>query len=207
MDWIKKNKEVLATIGGLIAFFLLLFLLTIFFKDKGKEPSAGLPLKNEPAKVELKKVDKESSSNTTAPQTSSYFLQPVASDIIEKFSTMDPYQLKVESKKLPGLRIAWPVYFYSLEANQRGSSTLVLDSLENGFGVGISCDIDPALHPKLLELQQGDKFWIAGEVIGVDPEGVGQIFVNLEHVNFEENPRWSLSTQSAPTPKEPKASK
>lgn len=176
-------------VSGLILFFLLLFLLTTLFKGGKNEEPPTTPPPKEVEKVELKKQNKKEDTSET-PQTSSYFLKPAASEIIENFASMDSYQLKVESKKLPGLRIAWPVFFYSLKPNEAGTSTLTLDSLENGFGVAIVCDLETSQYPELSELEQGRKFWIAGEVTGVDPEGLGQIFINMEHFTLDENPGW-----------------
>ncbi len=142
----------------------------------------------------MEKFDEENQKQ--APQTSSFFLKPSPTELLEKFSQLDAHQLKAEAKKLPGLRILWPTYFFSVTHQELGTATLLLDTLENGFGPTIVCTVNSSKFSQILTMEPGTKFWIAGEVVAIDPEGIGQIQINTEHLRFSERENWTPNEES-----------
>ncbi len=81
----------------------------------------------------------------------------------------------------------WPVYFFSIMSQEEKVVTVLLDVSEDGFGVEVQSEIDTAVYPEIIELKEGDKFWIAGEILAVDPAGTGTVFLKMEHLRFSED--------------------
>ncbi len=190
IDWIKKNKDLLTAVAGLLIFVLSLSLLGIFFKGDNGNPSEEATVTKKIKKVDLPLEQQSKDNTTSAPQTSSFFLKPSPAEIMSKFTEMDSHQLKVEAKKLPGLRVMWPTYFFSILKKEAGTAALLLDTTEDGFGVTIVCDVDISKYPQIQTIKRGEKLWIAGEIIGIDPEGVGQIFITTEQLRFAGDKNW-----------------
>lgn len=190
VEWIKKNKDWLTAIAGVGSFIVVLSLMGILFQNNDSKKEEEKEEIQIVEKVDLT-VDSESENETyEAPQTASFFLKPSAAELMEKFTEMDPHEFKTQAKKLPGLRIMWPTYYFSTLKDEADITTILLDTTEDGFGVTISCTINSSKYPKLQHLQRGDKLWVAGEILGVDTEGVGQIFIAAEHLRFAGDVNW-----------------
>ncbi len=195
-EWAKKNKDLLIAILGILTFIILLTLFGLFFKGGKKEQSNTPPPPNHVEKVDMTMEKFDEESQKPAPQTSSFFLKPSPTELLEKLSQLDSHQLKAEAKKLPGLRILWPTYFFSVTHQELGTATLLLDTLENGFGPTIVCTVNSSKFPQVLTMEPGTKFWVAGEVVAINPEGVGQIKINTEHLRFSEQGNWTPNEES-----------
>ncbi len=189
VDWIKKNKDWLMAVGGLGVFIIALSFLGFFFQGNSKKPAEVKEVQSV-EKVQLTVGDKKENSTAKTPQTASFFLKPSPSEIMAKFTELDSHQLKAEAKKLPGLRVMWPTYFFSILNEEAGITTLLLDTTEDGFGVTIACNVSSSKYPKIQKLLRGDKLWVAGEITGVDTEGVGQILISTEHLRFAGDKNW-----------------
>ncbi len=187
VDWIKKNKDWLTAVLGLGVFILLLALFGLFFQGRTKQTPGEQVEKEKIEKIDLISENSSGDSSSPALQTTSFFLKPTPTELMENFREMEPYELKTEAKKLPGLRVMWPTYFFSILKEDPGIVTLLLDTTEDGFGVTIVCDINSSKYPQILKLKRGDKLWVAGEISGMDSEGVGQIFITPEHIKFKED--------------------
>ncbi len=190
VDWIKKNKDWLSAIGGLSVFIVALSVLGVLFQGGDKKTEEVAEEIQVIEKVNLTIEPDTGEEPSSAPQTASFFLKPSPAELMGKFTEMDSHQFKAEAKKLPGLRIMWPTYFFSILHDEAGIATLLLDTTEDGFGVTISCNVNSADNPKIQQLQRGEKLWIAGEIVGVDTDGIGQIFITAEHVRFAGDENW-----------------
>lgn len=189
MDWIKKNKDWLITLAVFLFFAVLLSISSIFFKGNGKK-DMPLPKIEEEARFELPSNPDAAAGDSTdglqQPQTTSFFLRPSPSELLGKLEGLDYQQFKKETKNLPGLRIMWPAYFFSIIEVKDQKASIMLDSSEDGFGVILVTEIDIIDYPEILKLEKGKKIWLAAEITGVDPTGTGQFFLSTEYVRFDD---------------------
>ncbi len=179
-------------ISGLLFFFLIFFFFTTLFKDKKTRLSEKPVATKKVEHLDLTRKSHDVATNTSTQQTSSYFLKPSPGELMEKFAKLTPHELKQEAQDLPGLRIMWPAYYFSSQEGQLGTTTLFLDTLESGFGITIVCDIDSNQYPQIKTIQRGKKIWLAGEIKGINPEGVGEIHIAPEHIKLEEDSDWII---------------
>ena len=198
MDWVKKNRDWLIIIGVFGVFGLLILFTGIFFSGGGKK-QAEEPIIEERATIELptsgQNSEGENINDTELPQTTSFFLHPSPGELLEKLESLNYQEFRKETKELPGLRIMWPAYFFSIVKVEDEKAQVMLDASEDGFGVVLLTDIDIVQYPEILQKKQGEKIWLAAEITGVDPTGTGQFFLKTEYVRFDDytpKPRPSL---------------
>ncbi|MDJ0624357.1 MAG: hypothetical protein QNJ17_15440 [Desulfocapsaceae bacterium] len=189
MDWLKKNKDWLITLGVFGFFGILLVFTSVFFGKNGQEQSLE-PIIEEEVKFDLP-TDKQDGNADTADnnepyQTTSFFLKPSPEELLTKLESLSYQEFRKETKKLPGLRIMWPAYFFSIVKVENEKAQVMLDASEDGFGVILVTEIDTAQYPEILQKKQGEKIWLAAEITGVDPTGTGQFFLNTEYVRFDD---------------------
>lgn len=182
----KHRDRVILVVVGLA--FVLLVGGGIYFQDTKQKIQDPLS-KVVPIKIELKVPvtgdggkQKESQSQTT-----SFFLKPSPDELLEQLASMEGLNENVSNAKLTGLRVIWPVYFFELLEPQGKHSPLLLDVSEDGFGVLIKTEVDTTVHPQLTTMKRGQEFWIAGEIIAIDPGGIGTIYVQAEQFDFSES--------------------
>ncbi len=189
MDWIKKNRDWLITLGVFSFFGILLVLSSIFFGKNGQELPQELTIEEE-AKIELPLKDQGSiadNPNTSEqPETTSFFLRPSPDELLTKLESLNYQEFRKETKKLPGLRIMWPAYFFSVVKVEDEKAEVMLDASEDGFGVVLVTQIDVVQYPEILQKKPGEKIWLAAEITGVDPTGTGQFFLDTEYVRFDD---------------------
>ncbi len=202
MDWVKKNKDWLIALAVFLLFVIVLSITGQFLKGS-KEEKPPIPVIEEEVKFDLPTESQNGTDekNTTPPQTTSFFLHPSPTELLQKLENLDYNEFKSETKKLPGLKIMWPAYFFSILDTQAEKAQILLDASEDGFGVTMITEIDLNQYPQILKLTRGTKIWVAAEITGIDPTGTGQFFLNTEYVRFDDyKPR--TSSPAAPENKE-----
>lgn len=188
LDFVKRHKGRFI-LGGAIALFLLLVGGGIVLQ-KGKKTGVEYPPESAPEVVKLKLQDKKDGVEPTEehPQSASFLLKPSPSELLQQLTSLENFTEDVVAAKYTGLRVLWPVYFFTLQTTGENTATLVLDVAEDGFGIVIESDIDISVHSQLGDLEQGEKLWIGGEILAVDRSGTGTVYLKTEHLHLGEDP-------------------
>ncbi len=190
VEWIKANKELILGSAGAIGFLIILALLGVLFQggnDNAKDENEEIKVME---KVEIISQNKNANSGSDGgegskqPESNTYFLEPSASELVEKLENLDPVSLDEKTKEFPGLKVMWPLYFFSLTEKKDGSTQLLLDVSEDGFGITVVCDVDVNKYPQIYDVKEGDVLWIAGEITGLVPEGTRQFHIKTEQIRF-----------------------
>ncbi len=187
-EFLKKHKERATLIG--VGFAFLLFVGGgIYMQDKNmqdKETVTEVISKT----VELKvSPQTKGQKNTKSPTiTTAFFLKPSPDELLSELAAMENLNKDVVNSKFSYLRVLWPAFFFSLEKDKAGQTTMLLDVSEDGFGVQIQSEVDIDAFPQLLELTTGEKIWLGGEILAVDPTGTGTIYIKTEHISFGDEP-------------------
>ena len=186
-DFFNKHRERVTLIGVGLA-FLIFVGGGIYLQKKNKKEKEPF-VESAPKTVELKKTVSETKDGQTSSskKSSSYFLKPSPDELLNQLASMEGLNENVTNAKFSGLRVMWPVYFFSIMSQEEKAATVLLDVSEDGFGVEVQSEIDTAVYPEIIELKEGDKFWIAGEILAVDPAGTGTVFLKMEHLRFSED--------------------
>lgn len=191
--FLAKHRERAILIG--VVFTFLLFVGGGLYlqdkKQKEKEPLSRVS----PEKVELELSEKINSDNTkqSVVKTASFFLKPSPAELLEQLASMEGLNENVSKEKVTGLRVMWPVYFFELQEPQGQLSPILFDVSADGFGVMIKTEVDITVYPELSTLKSGQKIWIAGEIMAIDPSGTGTIYVQAEQFDFK--PEEQISSQ------------
>lgn len=189
MQWFKKNKDWLITLGVFGVFGILIVLSSMFFSGNDQNLPKE-PVVEEEVKIDLPAKEQnslaEDAQNSEKSGTTSFFLRPGPEELLSKLESLSYQDFKKETKELPGLRIMWPAYFFSIVKVEDEKAEVMLDASEDGFGVILITSINIAEYPEILEKKQGEKIWLAAEITGVDPTGTGQFFLSTEYVRFDD---------------------
>lgn len=186
-DWMRKNREWLITVAVFSIFLIILLLYTLFFKNSenhNTQPTKQQTTYTIPA--DQRPESNSSSSDSKALQSSSYLLHPGPDELLEKLEGLSHSEFNQETHKLPGLKVMWPAYFFSIKEIKDNMAEVILDASEDGFGVLLMTEIDTTTYPEIKSLERGAKIWLAGEITGVDPSGTGEIALATEHVRFDD---------------------
>lgn len=203
MDWITRNKDWLITLGVFLFFVLLLYFSSLFFTGDKEDPQ---PVIEEEATFEVpadqtESWDSNKEEKSQDQQTVSFFLKPSPTELLEKLEGLDYQQFDKETEKLPGLRVMWPAYFFSIKELSGQNAVVVLDVSEDGFGVMLVTEIDLQTYPEILTLKRGQKIWLAAEITGVDPSGTGQFMLTTEFIRFDDyKPAATMNTKDQEAP-------
>ncbi len=181
MEIFKKHKERFALAGLGIAFVIFIgggmYLQKNNKKEKELQPMAA------PARVELPTKQQKTGQKETksaAATTAAYYLKPSPDELLEQLASMENLRADVVDEKITQMPVLWPAYFFTIQQSEDGRKSIVLDVSEDGFGVVIESDIDPVLSPQLQNLKAGQKVWIGGKILAVDPAGTGRIYLSNE---------------------------
>ncbi len=198
-EFLKKYRERVILTGVGLAFLIFVGSGIYLQKKNNKEKESFV--ESVPKTVELKKAVPESRDGQarSSQKSSSYFLKPSPDELLEQLASMEGLNENVSNAKFSGLRVMWPVYFFSIIGQEKKTATVLLDVSEDGFGVEVQTEIDAAVYPEIIELKEGDKFWIAGEILAVDPAGTGTVFLKMEHLRFSEDGGISRQLQKKTT--------
>ena len=129
---------------------------------------------------EKKPQQTTASDASTAAASTTYYLQPSPDELLEQLASMENLKADVVDEKMAQLPVLWPAYFFTIEQSDTARKSIVLDVSENGFGVLIESEVDPGLYPQLRELKAGQKVWLGGKILAVDPAGTGRIYLSCE---------------------------
>ena len=200
MQWIKKNKDWLITLGVFGLFGILIVLSSMFFRGNGQDLPKE-PVVEEEVKIDLPAKEQNSLAGETQDSekggTTSFFLRPGPEELLSKLENLSYQEFKKETKELPGLRIMWPAYFFSIVKVEDEKAEVMLDASKDGFGVILITSINTVEYPEIFNKKQGEKIWLAAEITGVDPTGTGRFFLNTEYVRFDDySPRLKPSSTS-----------
>ncbi len=184
VKYIKKYKERFAVAGLGIAFVIFIgggmYLQKSNKQDKELQPIAAGAVSVELQASQRQKGPKEAKATGAAPETTAYFLKPSPDELLQELASMENLKADVIDEKITQMPVLWPAYFFTIRETEDGRKSIVLDVSENGFGVVIESEIDLSLYPELQELKTGQKMWIGGKIMAVDPEGTGRIFIKSE---------------------------
>ena len=136
--------------------------------------------------VELKVGQEKAKGDGEKVQQASFLLHPLPDELLQQLASMENLNENVAGAKVTGLRVLWPVYYFASQDAGGGKATLLLDVSEDGFGVLIESEVELAAYPAISTLQAGQKIWIGGEILTVDPSGTGTIYLKTEHLQFNE---------------------
>ncbi len=170
-------------LAGLGIAFVIFIAGGIYLQKNHHQEKEVKPL---PGRVELsndqqeKKHQETPSPALTASASTTYYLKPSPDELLEQLASMENLKADVVDKELAQLPVLWPAYFFTLEQSDTGQKSIVLDVSENGFGVVIESEVDPGLYPQLFELKAGQKVWLGGKILAVDPAGTGRIYLTCE---------------------------
>ncbi len=182
LGFIKKHKERFALVGMGIAFVIFIG-GGMYLQDSRHQEKELQPI-DAPVSVDLKTDTQEEGNKeevkSSAATTGTYYLKPSPDELLQQLLSMEHLKPEVIDEKISQLPVLWPTYFFTIRENDDGRKSIVLDVAENGFGVVIESEIDPGLSLKLQELTAGQKVWIGGKVLAVDPAGTGRIYLKSD---------------------------
>ncbi len=205
--FLKKHRDRATLIGLLFGLAVFIGVGISLQKSSRDSPAESEPLPDLD-KVELKLQNKDITAGQQHPQknTAAFFLKPSPSELLEQLKELEDLNEDVVQARFSGLRVLWPVYFFSLNVtNEQGTvrKRLLADVSEDGFGVMVKTDLSLQDYPHLKELEQleqGQKMWVGGEILAVDPEGTGVIYIQAEHITVGDQPA-AVQDQAVEPPK------
>lgn len=190
--YLGKHRDRIALIGlflGLIVFIGV----GLFLQKSGRNETDDTvePLEK-PKKIVLKSREGNNGTGKSSTlQTATYFLRPSADELLKELASMQNLNDTVINAKFSGLRVLWPVYFFNLEElhEPEGDKKILLaDVSPDGFGVMIRSEVKTLEFPAIGALDEGQKIWIGGEILAVDPEGTGLVYLDVEYITVGEPP-------------------
>jgi len=125
-----------------------------------------------------------------------YFLKPSPDELLKQLTSMKNLNSDVVEAKFTNLPVLWPAYFFTLRKEDDGRTSIILDVSEDGFGVLLQGEVEAALLPSLAGLAHGEKVWIGGKIVAVDPAGTGTIYLKMEQLTIGAEPPYSPSVEN-----------
>lgn len=189
IDFIKKHKERAVLTGVGVAF--LIFIGGGIYLQKNKPEKEPLPAAAA-VRVELKTGPKQTQKNQNSTKSvaanTTYFLKPSPEELFEQLAAMENLNAHVIDEKISQMPVLWPAYFFALRQGEDGRMNVVLDVSKDGFGVVLESTVDLGLYPQLLELARGEKIWICGKILAVDPAGTGTVYLETDQLRIGDEP-------------------
>lgn len=186
IEFIKKHKERFV-LAGLGLAFVIFIGSGMYLQKSNKQEKELQTMVVAPVRVELPTDQPEKGQNeakTTTATTAVYYLKPSPDELLEQLAAMENLKADVIDEKISQMPVLWPAYFFTIRESEDGRKSIVLDVSENGFGVVIESDIDLDHAPQLLELKVGQKVWIGGKILAVDPTGTGRVYIKSEQIRI-----------------------
>lgn len=197
-QFLKKHKEKLTLLGLGLAFVLFIGLGLYLQKQPKtvKEPMAP----EAPASVKLAhpKSQEKQGAKEPAASAGSYFLKPSPDELLAQLASMKNLNSDVIEAKFTNLPVLWPAYFFALRKEEDGRTKVILDVSEDGFGVMLQSEVEAAVQPSLTGLSRGEKVWIGGKIVAVDPAGTGTIYLKMEQLTVGAEPPYSPAVEKPP---------
>ena len=183
ITFVKQHRNAII-FASLIAFFIFMIGVGIYLQKRNNrrvdfrpEPSVANIRKTAPSKDGLKA--KESNNDGAA-----FFLEPSPGELIAQISKLDFADERIATKKFSGLKVMWPLYFFDYQEKKGNTVTAQFDADENGFGLIVTCKIAADKVPLMAGVKGGDKIWVAGKIVAVDPAGTGMIYMTTDHIRL-----------------------
>lgn len=186
VQFLRRYRKRGALLGGGLVFVLLVGGGLSLLKNRLEKTP---PIETVPTTVELNVRQKEAAHEQAGEgtqQSASFSLSPSPDELFQQLASMENLNENVADAKFTGLRVMWPVYYFSYQDAGGDKATLLLDAAEDGFGVLIESEVELSAYPALNTLHTSQKIWIAGEILAVDPSGTGTIYLKTEHLRFSE---------------------
>lgn len=199
IEFIQKHKERVALVGvGLL--FLLCIGVGIYWQhnnQREKDPlSEAVGMRVQLKTEQPEQTEKEQSPAEPATANTTYFLKPSPEELLEQLVSMQNLNPEVIDEKFAQLPVLWPAYFFTLRQAD-GRTSLLLDVSEDGFGVVLESEVELTVYPRLQELTGGEKIWIGGKILAVDPAGTGTIYLKTEKLRFSAETPYFQAPQKA----------
>lgn len=182
---LKKHKERATLIG--LGLGLAVFVGSGIYLQKKNNKDKEAPREAAATKIELQVTEKATVGKNTAPskKTSSFFFRPSPAELLEQLSGMENLQEDVAQSKFASLPVLWQVFFFNVEQLE-GGEVILLDITEDGFGIQVRGKINSSDYPYLEEVKRGEKIWVAGKILAVDPSGTGTVYLDIELLDFSQ---------------------
>ena len=191
--WLKKKQDVLIVAGLLVLMGVLVYIGMNMQKSylRSNDAEGEKP----PEKVRLRSPGKSQSAKDQAAQgqgqqggssSTTYFLAPTPAEVMSMVKEIVDSELPVPKERYENLRIVWPVYFFQIGEQDGEKATVEFDTSADGFGVNIVTEIDSLKYPEILSAEPYQKMWLAGVIEAIDAAGTGTIYMQAEHIRFEE---------------------
>lgn len=195
IEFIKKHKERAALVGVGVA-FLIFIAGGMYLQKNNQREQKALPIVAA-VTVELKTGQTQEGKISTHQPTANttYFLKPSPQELFEQLAAMENLNTDVIDEKIIQMPVLWPAYFFDLRQGEDGRMNIVLDVSEDGFGVVLESEVDLGLHPQLLKLARGEKIWIGGKILAVDPAGTGTVYLQTEQLRVGAEPPYQQTHQ------------
>lgn len=186
--FLKRNKERVILYGVLVAFFIVVgsgYFLRGGRKQELEQTKEAIP---KAVALQVRQGVEGSAQEQGATESTPFFLEPSPDQLLQQLTSLENLNEGAVEGRYVGLRVLWPAYFFTLEEGQGSKRSLVLDVDEDGFGVILESEVDPAAYPQLTTLEVGEKLWIGGEIQAVDRAGTGTVFLKVENIIFDGDP-------------------
>lgn len=186
--FLKRNKERVILYGVLVAFFIVVgsgYFLRGGRKQELEQTKEAIP---KAVALQVRQGVEGSAQEQGATDSTPFFLEPSPDQLLQQLTSLENLNEGAVEGRYVGLRVLWPAYFFTLEEGQGSKRSLVLDVDEDGFGVILESEVDPAAYPQLTTLEVGKKLWIGGEIQAVDRAGTGTVFLKVENIIFDGDP-------------------
>jgi hypothetical protein len=187
-NFLKNNKKRVILYGVLMTFFIVI--VSGYFLRGGRKQEEEQPHQPTAKTVALKARQgvEGGTQEKGGAESTPFLLEPSPQQLLQQLTSLENLNEGAVEGKYVGLRVLWPAYFFTLEVGQGSKRTLVLDADEDGFGVILESEVDPAAYPQLTALAVGKKLWIGGEIQAVDRTGTGTVFLRAESFIFDGDP-------------------
>lgn len=185
-EWFQRNKDWLITLAVFSSLAFMGFIWSMFFRDGQLEKHRIEERAVFTIPTEQRINEKDSEREGTLSEKAPFFLHPGPEEILAKLENMNFQELSKQAEELPGLRVMWPAYFFSINKMENNMAEVIFDANEDGFGALIQTSVDTTVYPEILNLSRGTKIWLAGEIQGIDPTGTGQFAISTEHIRFDD---------------------
>lgn len=180
---LKSNRAKLVLVGtGVVCLLLVAGVYLKNSRETGKEQPAVPKTVTQKAGQEHARKEQGGQGQ----QQAAFLLHPTPDELLQQLASMETLNDQAAEAKFTGLRVLWPVYYFDSQNDGSGTATLLLDVSEDGFGVLVESEVELSAYPQISTLQAGQKIWIAGEILAVDPSGAGTIYLKTVQLQLKD---------------------
>ncbi|MFV0438670.1 MAG: hypothetical protein ACK5PS_14925 [Desulfopila sp.] len=194
----KKRDVIIVVLINLLVLVLIIVGLKMqkhYGASQQPEEGSGPPPEKVTLSAARSAADKEQQASPA--EATAYFLKPTPAEILQLVRESGQAQLPKDSQKYIRFKVIWPCYFFQVLKQEDDRATVLLDVDENGFGPTIVTDVDIQHFPEILSVSQGQKVWVGGEIIDIDPTGTGTIHIVSDEIRLQDElPEVTAATAS-----------